>query len=187
MVVVVGPSGAGKDSLLQLARQHFEGRSDVHFVRRAITRPADAGGEDHMSVSDLQFDNMVMKGAFAVHWTAHGLSYGIPAEVRLQLSRGDLVIANGSRSVLPAFVKAFPHLQVINITARPEVLAERLQARGRESQTEIVARLKRSEEVRLATDAPCRTIDNSGQLIEAGEQLVELLELLAARRTALAE
>ncbi|MGO7947103.1 phosphonate metabolism protein/1,5-bisphosphokinase (PRPP-forming) PhnN, partial [Rhizobium ruizarguesonis] len=51
MVVVVGPSGAGKDTLMNLAARRFKGRDDVHFVRRVITRQRDAGGEDHLSVS----------------------------------------------------------------------------------------------------------------------------------------
>lgn len=38
MVVVVGPSGAGKDTLMNLAARHFSGRADVHFTRRVITR-----------------------------------------------------------------------------------------------------------------------------------------------------
>ncbi len=67
---------------------------------------------------------MEQSGSFAVWWEAHGLKYGIPAEVSVALSRGHVVVANGSRSALHRFQAAFPRLKVINVTARPEVLAK---------------------------------------------------------------
>lgn len=175
MVAVVGPSGAGKDSLLHIARTHFAGRPDVHFVRRVITRPADAGGEDHICVSQADFDAMRAQGAFAVDWDAHGLSYGIPASVQEKLALGHLVIANGSRSALPEWARAFPSLLVVNITASPEVLAERLVARGRESREDILRRLNRGS-LKVEGDYPVIEIDNSGALADAGARLIAVLE-----------
>lgn len=175
MVAVVGPSGAGKDSLLHIARTHFAGRPDVHFVRRVITRPADAGGEDHICVAQADFDMMRAQGAFAVDWDAHGLSYGIPASVQEKLALGHLVIANGSRSALPDWARAFPSLLVVNITASPDVLAERLLARGRESREDILQRLKRGS-LKVEDDYSVVEIDNSGALADAGVRLVSLLE-----------
>ncbi len=175
MVVVVGPSGVGKDSLLAIARKHFANRSDVHFVRRVITRPADAGGEDHHAVSESEFDAILADGGFAVHWHAHGLRYGIPKEVADWLAAGHLVIANGSRWVLPLFAATFSNLAVIKITARPEVVAARLRARGRETAAEIAARLRRSEEVAVPESLACVTIDNSGSLGPAGRRLIDVV------------
>lgn len=179
MVVVVGPSGAGKDTLMAHAARHFEGRADVHFTRRVITRASDAGGENHMAVSEGGFDAMLQANGFAVHWDAHGLKYGIPASVYGELGQGNLVIANGSRSVLDRFKAAFPRLLVINITARPEVLAERLQARGRETREDILKRLQRSS-LAIDGDFEVVTIDNSGTLEEAGRRIIEVLEGIPA-------
>lgn len=180
LAVVVGPSGAGKDTLMNLAAQHFAGRPDVHFVRRVITRDGDAGNEDHRSVSEADFDAMEQAGAFVVSWEAHGLKYGIPADVVDELANGNLVIANGSRSVLHRFQEAFPKLKVINVTAQREVLAERLMARGRESREDVLKRLDRST-ITIEGSYDVTDIDNSGTLEDAERSIIAELEALIER------
>ncbi len=135
---VVGPSGAGKDTLIAgaLAR-----RPDLRLVRRVITRPAAAGGEDFDGVTEAEFTARLKRGDFALHWQAHGLRYGIPAD---QVTGPGTVVFNGSRAALPAALAAFPALRVIAITAPAEVLAARLAARGREERADILARLDRA-------------------------------------------
>jgi ribose 1,5-bisphosphokinase len=174
MVAVVGPSGAGKDTLIAYAARFFEGRDDVVFVRRVITRDAAAGGEDHDGVSEAEFEALEQAGRFAVSWGAHGLRYGIPVETREAVAKGRLVIANGSRSALARFKDAYPSLVVVNITASPDVLAARLEARGRETREEILGRLERSS-LAVTGDYHVVTIDNSGALEDAGSALVEAL------------
>ena len=177
MVVVVGPSGAGKDTLMNLAARHFAGRPAVHFVRRVITRDGDAGNEDHRSVSEADFDAMEQAGAFTVSWEAHGLKYGIPADVTDELARGNLVIANGSRSVLHRFQAVFPRLKIINVTAQRDVLAERLMARGRESREDVLRRLDRST-ITFDSSYDVTDIDNSGTLEDAERAVIAALEAL---------
>ena len=104
LVLVVGPSGAGKDTVLALARVALAGDRRFRFVRRVITRPADAGGEDHEAVSVREFDAR----AFALRWQAHGLHYGIPLDVTDDLARGIVVVANVSRGVIAAAAEQFP-------------------------------------------------------------------------------
>jgi ribose 1,5-bisphosphokinase len=137
IVAVVGPSGAGKDTLIRGA---LAARPDLRQVRRVITRPADAGGEDFDGVDEAEFDRRLTAGAFALHWQAHGLRYGIPAD---QVAGTGTVLFNGSRAALAAAAAAFPGLRVILVTAPPAVLAARLAARGREQAAEIAARLDR--------------------------------------------
>lgn len=179
MVVIVGPSGAGKDSLINYIRPHLADRKTVHFVRRVITRPADAGGEDHQPVNIAEFERLRQKGEFAIHWQAHGLSYGIPASIGHVLASGHTAIANGSRSALDRFAHAFPKLLVVNVIAAPNVLASRLQSRGRESREDIEARLRRSNAFSVPGDYRSVTIDNSGALHEAGERLLAVITGLA--------
>lgn len=181
MVVVVGPSGAGKDSVMSYAARHFADETRVRFVRRVITRPADAGGEAHEAIDADGFRQRAADGGFAVSWNAHGLSYGIPRETFDQLEKGTTLVANGSRSALPAFAEAYPRLKVVLVTARPDILAARLSARGRESADAIAKRLDRAvPEIVIGADTVI--IDNSGALEEAGEAFISLLASALARR-----
>lgn len=180
MVVVVGPSGAGKDSVMSYAARHFAEEARVRFVRRIITRPADAGGEAHEAIDADGFRERTAAGGFAVSWDAHGLSYGIPRETLDDLADGVTLVANGSRSALPAFAEAYPRLKVVLITARPDILAARLAARGRESAEAIAKRLDRTVP-EIVVGADTVIIDNSGALEDAGDAFVSVLASALAR------
>lgn len=174
MVVVVGPSGAGKDTLMSHAAEALRTQDGISFVRRAITRPADAGGEEHDGVSEDEFLRLEKEGRFAVTWQAHGLHYGIPAETVDAVQAGQIVVANGSRSALPRFKAAYDKLTVVNIIASPDVLAARLAARGRESEDDIRRRLERGS-LSIKGDYFVVTIDNSGDIKAAAGQMVDAL------------
>jgi phosphonate metabolism protein PhnN/1,5-bisphosphokinase (PRPP-forming) len=142
LVGVVGPSGAGKDTLMDGARAALAGDARFVFARRVITRPAAAGGEDHEPATRADFARMRDQGDFALWWDAHGLSYGIPARVAAEAVQGRVVVANLSRSVLVEAAARFP-LLVLEITAPLELRAARLAARGRESVEDVANRLRR--------------------------------------------
>ncbi len=138
IVAVVGPSGAGKDTLIRGA---LAVRPDLRLVRRVITRPTEAGGEDFEGVTPADFACREARGDFALTWQAHGLSYGIPRD---QVTGPGPVLFNGSRAALPRAAQIFPDLRVILVTAPDIVLAARLSARGRETAEDIRARLSRA-------------------------------------------
>jgi ribose 1,5-bisphosphokinase len=138
LVLVVGPSGAGKDTVLGMARRALTGDPRFRFVRRVITRPADAGGEDHEALSEPEF----ARRDFALQWHAHGLHYGIPLDVIDDLARGIVVVANVSRAIIAEAANRFP-VQVIEVTAPPHILAQRLAERGRETADDVAKRLAR--------------------------------------------
>ena len=141
LFAVVGPSGAGKDTLIAAA---LAARPDLAIVRRVITRPVEAGGEPFEGVSLPEFERRRAAGEFALEWQAHGLCYGIPAAALAPLAAGRDVIFNGSRAALPLARDRFAGLRVILVTAPPAVLAARLAGRGREAAADIAARLERS-------------------------------------------
>lgn len=144
LALVVGPSGAGKDTLIAGARAQLAGDTNFVFPRREITRPADAGGEDHITVSWESFAQRRADGAYALAWEAHGLGYGVPAGIAEDLVHGRTVVVNVSRTVIPVARTRFPDLQIMNVTAPVRILAERLAARGRESADDVAKRIDRS-------------------------------------------
>ncbi|MFE0018942.1 phosphonate metabolism protein/1,5-bisphosphokinase (PRPP-forming) PhnN [Mesorhizobium sp. NPDC059054] len=173
LVVVVGPSGAGKDSVIGYARERLATRSDILFVRRIITREATADAEDHDSLSDVAFAEAQREGRFAVSWQANGLSYALPRSVMDHVGRGDTAIANGSRGAIEDIRAAFANVIVVGLTARPEILAARLSARGRETAEEIGRRVERG--LKLGAYGQDITIDNSAELQTAGEALISII------------
>jgi ribose 1,5-bisphosphokinase len=180
LVLIVGPSGSGKDTLIGWLRQALGDRPEVLFVRRTVTRPADSGMEDHDAMSVAAFAKAEAEGAFAVTWDAHGLRYGLPASVHEHIAGGRIAIANGSRKALPEIRRRFSPLHVVQLTVKPEILAERLAARGRESAADIKARLERAGLDRH-TDPGIVTLDNSGPIDVAGDRVCQLVDALAVR------
>lgn len=144
LFLVVGPSGVGKDTLLDGVRAALGGSRWFCFPRRFITRPADAGGEAHLAVSEASFGQMATEGAFLHSWQAHGLSYGVSTELLQRLAQGQNVVLNTSRRELAAFAGCWPRCIALHVTASATVLADRLHARGRETDGEIAARLAQS-------------------------------------------
>jgi len=146
LILVVGPSGAGKDTLLEGAQAAFSGDPRIVFPRRVITRPADAGGENHVAATLDEFERSERDGAFALSWLAHGLAYGVPGVVCQDLRDGRHVVVNVSRSVIAEARDRFTSVTVIRIDAPPEVLARRLAQRGREDPEAVQRRLDRMVE-----------------------------------------
>jgi ribose 1,5-bisphosphokinase len=138
LIAIVGPSGAGKDTLIAGA---IAARPEIRLVRRVISRPEAAGGEDYEGVSEVEFTRRRTAGEFALDWQAHGLHYGIP---KAALARGGDIVFNGSRAALPMALQRFPDLKVILITAPDAILAQRLAQRGREAASEVQQRLARA-------------------------------------------
>jgi phosphonate metabolism protein PhnN/1,5-bisphosphokinase (PRPP-forming) len=168
LVLVVGPSGAGKDTLLEAARAALVGDPRFRFVRRVITRPAEAGGEDHEAVSEEAFGTR----SFALQWQAHGLRYGLPIDIVDDLTLGKVVVANVSRGVIAHAADLYP-TKVIEVTAAPDILAQRLAARGRETADDMSKRLSRA--VVIPGGVPVYTIMNDGSVAEAADRFVGAL------------
>jgi ribose 1,5-bisphosphokinase len=138
---VIGASGAGKDSLIHLIRQKMPEDAHVVFVHRYITRPADAGGENHVALSTREFLRRKELGFFAMTWYSHETYYGIGNEINEWLSLGIDVVLNGSRGFLAEATEQYPNLVPVLISVDPDVLRDRLLARARETDEQIEKRL----------------------------------------------
>lgn len=175
LVLVFGPSGAGKDSVLEAAAAS-PAADRLLFCRREITRPADAGGEAHIPVTWPEFAARRAAGAYLLAWEANGKGYGIPAHCAADLARGRVVIASVSRTVLAAAAPLGVEVMALRITAPVAVLAERLARRGRESEAEIRARLARAPLPEQAAGIAITEIVNDGTLEEAVSRFLALVQ-----------
>jgi ribose 1,5-bisphosphokinase len=172
-VAIVGPSGAGKDALIRGLAGRLGESDGVFTARRVVTRRADAF-EDHDTLAEEAFEAARAQGRFALAWSAHGLHYGVPREIVARLATGHVVVCNVSRAMVAEVRRLYRPSLVVLVTARPETLAARLAARGREDGASRRRRLARSAIAEVAFE-PDATIDNDGALDEAVARLCDLV------------
>lgn len=180
LIYLIGPSGSGKDSLLNAARERLAERGCV-IARRVITRSAEALGEDAIGVSPGEFEQQEAAGAFALSWRANGLAYGIPRQIDDWLAAGQDVLVNGSRAYLAQARQRYPELMGILLSVDLDVLRQRLLARGRETPEQIEQRLARNTlfDTAAAERDGLHVLDNSRPLEQT---LGNLLALIGASR-----
>ena len=172
LLLVVGPSGAGKDTVMAGAMAACAQDPAVVFPRRVITRPA-SDAEDHDSLSDEGFDCAVDNGVFAFWWRAHGLKYGIPLTIDDDIRAGRTVVCNVSRAIVATLRARYASVDAILVTAPAEVLAARLAARARASDGSLAERVARNEAfTQFRAD---REIDNSGAPEAATRALLDVI------------
>lgn len=174
LVLIAGPSGAGKDSVIRGAAALLKDDPRFYFARRMVTRDYPQPGE--IPVSTETFDQLTASGHFAKTWQAHQLSYGLPREeMQPEHPAVQILIANVSRTVLHELLAEYGG-HVLYITASPTEIRRRLEKRHRESPASIQERIERS--VSLPEHLPMTTIHNDGLLEEAIKQCVQSLQSL---------
>jgi phosphonate metabolism protein PhnN/1,5-bisphosphokinase (PRPP-forming) len=175
LFLVVGPSGVGKDSLIDGAKRLLSDDVSYYFPKRYITRPKDAGGEPHRAVTEGEFERLNAEGALMLGWEAHGHRYGIPVAAEEAVAAGRSVVVNVSRQVIEEARQRWQPVRILLVTAPRDVLATRLAARGRETDDDIQKRLDRSDAYRVTGDDVLEVV-NAGRLDRAVDRFVALLE-----------
>lgn len=170
LVLVVGPSGAGKDTLIGLVRAACADDGDIVFPRRVVTREP-SSFEDNEHVSLEGFRQAQAQGELAMHWEAHGHCYALRRAIDDDLRAGRVVVANVSRTVVAAMRCAYADVVVVSVTAPPEILAGRLAARARGSDGSAADRLRRA----VDDATPDVTIVNIGSADEHARQLLRAI------------
>jgi ribose 1,5-bisphosphokinase len=177
LVLVVGPSGAGKDSVIKGAQEVFIENRNVVFPRRVVTRPSDSNAEDHDVMSEMAYALAVAEGEFALWWRAHGLGYGIPISIEDDLKLGRVVVFNSSRTMVTEALTNYHNITVAEIEVSTDVLVERIVARGRETREDAVKRVARQVPAYPAR-AKLHRINNDRSLAEAVQNFCALIQLL---------
>ena len=176
LILVVGPSGVGKDTLVDGAKAIVAPSQRFFFPARTITRPSDAGGEDHIATTKAEFQARESSGDFLLSWRAHGLCYGINADTTDAARRhGQAVVANVSRGVLDCARNRLQPVRIISVTASADAIRTRLQARGREDAADIEARIARATAYDVSGGDVIPVL-NDGSPEDGIARLVEALE-----------
>jgi ribose 1,5-bisphosphokinase len=173
LILVVGPSGAGKDTLIDLARAACAGDDRVVFPRRVVTREA-SSFEDNEPIGLEAFRQARDRNEFAVHWEAHGHGYGLRRAIDDDIRAHRTVVANVSRTVIDAMRSAYAQIVVVSITAPPEILSQRLAARARGSDGALADRLGRAVDGAVA--AADVTISNVGRAEDHARELARIIK-----------
>ena len=193
-MAIVGPSGAGKDTIMNAVHEVLKNNPEFLFVRRIITRKAgtnsfndhdetsqNLGNEDNIGVSLEKFFELSQKASFSLQWFAHGIHYGLPMGIVDEVHKGKIVIANVSRAELEHAKELFGKVYVIEINAPIGILKERLLGRKREKITDIEERLKRANiPIQLPEGSKYCYIDNSGNINSAVDKMLSILQSLSS-------
>lgn len=180
LVYLMGASGSGKDTLLNLVRTRLDGSDRIVIAQRVITRPGSAH-EASLEVTEAQFELMRQAGRFAMHWGSHGLRYGIGIDIDERLARGQVVIVNGSRRYLPQALARYPGMSAVQLHVDRNVLAQRLSARGRETPEQISRRLAQAApdgELRVPPPGALHRLDNDAAPEAAAQGLLDIARAL---------
>ena len=183
LIYVMGPSGVGKDSLLNWLRAHVQSLPTspaLHFARRTVTRSLDNSNEDHEAVGFDEFLRLQQAGAFALHWQAHGLHYGVRHEEIA--GRSGWVMVNGSRAYAAQARVLFLGMTALHVSAPEAVVRARLAARQRETAEEVEARIQRSQSAGVAAAPGDLHIVNADALETTAQRLCEMLQICTGLR-----
>lgn len=170
LIAIVGPSGAGKDTLIDFVKAASRGNDSIVFPQRIVTRDA-TSSEDNRAISAEDFDEAATNGEFAFHWQAHGLQYALPRSIRDDVQAGRTVVVNVSRTIIAPMRKTYLNVTVVLVTAPADVLAARLAGRDRTSDGDIAHRMSRS----VAPVIPDETIQNIGSAEHHGRELCDIV------------
>lgn len=170
LFLIVGPSGAGKETLATQVCQHCP---ELYLMPRIITRPAVDG--EHISVSIEEYASLKRNYGFALFWDAHGSRYGVSRKMEERLASGQSVVLIGSRSIVDEARSKFQPLKVIQLVAKLDVLSKRLRQRARDTEDDIDRRLGRADRSE-PRGGDVITIENSGTCEEGLTLMLAALE-----------
>jgi guanylate kinase len=179
LFVVSGPSGAGKDTLLEALRAR---RPDLRYSVSATTRaprPEERDGEHYFFLSREEFERRRSGGGLLEWREYNGNLYGTPRDyVEQTLAKGDDLIVKPEVNGALAVKAAYPDAVLIFLV--PDGFASlrsRLLARGTDSGSEIDSRLAIAhEELKFAENFDYLIVNEQGRMDAALSSVAAILE-----------
>ncbi|MBC8210616.1 MAG: ribose 1,5-bisphosphokinase [Gammaproteobacteria bacterium] len=174
---LVGPSGAGKDTLLRELKKNQYAETQPLVAHRYITRDPREGDENHVELCPFDFNRRLEAGLFLFNWESHGYQYAIGREVKKWVKSGHNVIINGSREYFPVAREILPALVPIWISVSEQILRQRLISRGRETAEQIEQRILRNRQLESLRPKHCVLINNDQSIEDCVGQIIALTEM----------
>ncbi|MFL5883674.1 MAG: guanylate kinase [Thermoleophilaceae bacterium] len=175
VLVVTGPSGVGKGTLINRLLERVPGLTLSVSATTRPPRPGEVDGRDYHFLSEEEFEKRLLRNEFLEHAMYAGNHYGTPRSEIERASDG-LVLeieVEGARQVRERLPEA---LQVFIAPPSPEALRQRLVGRGTDTEEQMEKRLARAQE-ELAAQSEFKHVVVNDDV----ERAVAELERLAAR------
>ena len=174
LVLVVGNSGSGKDSIISEVVKRFPSKlKEIHLTRRYITRSA-SETENNIATTPETFKEMSLNNKFALEWHIYELDYGVPVDIDDWLQKGHPVIVNVSRTIVKKARSIYRNILVVFVKAPFEITLKRVRKRARESGKLLQERIQRAKDNQTFPDADF-IVDNSGELESAIDRFLSYL------------
>jgi guanylate kinase len=154
LIVLTGPSGVGKGTLMNAILQRYP---ELHYSVSATTRsprPGEVNGKNYHFITRSEFEKLVTQGEFLEWAEFAGNCYGTPREAVLNhIQSGKLVVLEieleGARQIRHSFPSA---LSIFILPPSFAELEKRIRGRGQDAEEAISRRLNRAEEEIAAAD-----------------------------------
>ncbi|MFH1086417.1 MAG: guanylate kinase [Chloroflexota bacterium] len=178
MVVLSGPSGVGKDSVVRRMRELGQ---RFHFVVTATDRPQRLGevhGTDYYFVTTAEFERMIAAGELIEYARPYDQYKGVPkAHVRQALASGTDVLMRVDVQGAAAIKRLIPAtLTVMLLPPSLEALTARLCGRGGDSPAQVQQRLEIAiAEMERVGEFDYAVVNHEGQLDEAARQIAAII------------
>ena len=184
VVVLSGPSGAGKDSVLAAALRRDDRLARVVTAKTRAPRPGERDGVHQIFLSDQQFDDLLARDGFLEHATVYGHRSGVPRDqVERLLAAGKTVVLRTDVQGARTLRAKIPEALLIFLTV-PDLddLERRLRARAADDEAAMRRRLAIAREEMAEADGFDHVIVNDdGGLDAAVEELLAVIDRERAR------
>jgi guanylate kinase len=178
LVVISGPSGVGKDAIVQRLKERG---FPFYFVITATDRPArpyEVHGQDYYFYGTAEFEAMIAAGELLEHATVYGQHKGIPKEhVRQALASGQDVVMRVDIQGADTVKKLVPAAITIFVTCeREEELVRRLRERRTESEEALQCRLEAARhEIKRVPDFDYVVVNRRDALDGAVDEVIAIV------------
>lgn len=185
LFVLVGPSAAGKNTLMKRVQAQFEDLHQLATITTRSMRPGEQQGREHWFVSHREFETLIGQNAL-IEWQRVHLDdlYGTPRKtVDEAIAAGRDLIADieflGAGKIQEAYAD---HAVFIFVTpSRLEILADRIEQRGKISPEEVTNRLERAK-FEMTFAPRCHYLVINDEVEPAAEQLAHIVASERYRR-----